>query len=128
MAVFCLFLLFFGRRLPSYELAFAPALPRLCRRAPKRGILAKADLDHLHKRGLEAFAVALKAVGEANAEQGIFFARIIIIDIGIAIGGMFFGMALFSKIMREENETYKKALEEIREILFPKNKWIITVC
>ena len=52
----------------------------------------------------------------------------IIIDIGIAIGGMFFGMALFSKIMREENETYKKALEEIREILFPKNKWIITDC
>ena len=39
----------------------------------------------------------------------------IIIDIGIAICVMFFGMALFSKIMREKNEAYKNALEKIKE-------------
>ena len=43
----------------------------------------------------------------------------IIIDIGIAICGMFFGMALFSKILREtqreESEKYKNALKKIKE-------------
>lgn len=28
----------------------------------------------------------------------------------------------------DRNNNYRKALEEIREILFPKNKWIITDC